>query len=293
MSVILPAIKSLPANLSTNLSEHQYHALWDYVSSSGLKEMRKSPQHFLSYLEYQQSGSTREDTKAMRFGRLCHAAVLEPVRMKANLVIQPDFGDMRSKGNREARDAWKATLPVTAMVVEEEELASITRVANAVLANDEIRALLEHPKTVFESTALFTHSTGILSRARFDIFNPELGVIADLKTTTDACEASFSHSIFKYKYHFQSAHYLKAAGECGYKNLKFKFIAVESSRPNSVVMYELNEGSVDYGMAEVEASFQMLARCLETDSWPSLQSFSTGTIGLPSYVFNMGNQEIF
>lgn len=250
--------------------------------------MRKSPQHFLSYLEYQQSGSMREDTKAMRFGRLCHAAVLEPARMKANLVIQPDFGDMRSKGNREARDAWKLTLPGSAIVVDQDELASVTRVANAVLGNNEIRALLEHPKTVFESTALFTHSTGILSRARFDIFNPELGVIADLKTTTDASPDSFSRTIFSYKYFLQAAMYLYAAEKItNIKNLKYNFIAVESSRPNSVVMYELDNGAIDYGMAELSTAYDLLLKCLETDSWPSTQEMlSNKTIGLPSWVLN-------
>ena len=290
MRAILP--KLLPVDFKSKvvpaMPEHEYHATHDFVSSSGLKAMRKSPLHFIDYLEMNQSGYSKKDTDAMKFGRLCHAAVLEPKRMKENSVVQPDFGDFRSEANRDNRDAWLATRGANEIVLTQDELSGVTRVANAVLGHKEIASLLQHQDTVFEHSFFYRHpETGIGVRARVDVFNPTLGLIIDLKTASNVDPGNFSRAIATYSYHLQAAAYIQAVSDCtGVRLNDYRFIAVESSSPNSVVLYKLDEAALDYGTAEHDMALKFLAACLQSGQWPGYQSFAGETISLPQYIFN-------
>lgn len=73
-----------------------------------------------------------------------------------------------------------------------------------------------------------------------DIRVPSLGLMIDLKTTTDATPWGFKWSAKKFNYHLQAQHYLDVAnaieGEGTYTN--FLFVAVEKSAPYNAYIHE-------------------------------------------------------
>lgn len=80
-----------------------------------------------------------------------------------------------------------------------------------------------------------------------DIRVPSLGLIIDLKTTTDATPWGFKWSAKKFNYHLQARHYLdvanKIAGEKKYNN--FLFVAVEKSSPYNAYIHECSPGVLE------------------------------------------------
>src|SRR5690349_3941280 len=73
-----------------------YHA-GPGISSTGIKEILKSPAHYKAYLEGQ------EDTDAFRLGRLVHMRLLEPEAYVDSVVISPQV-DARTKEGKAIRD---------------------------------------------------------------------------------------------------------------------------------------------------------------------------------------------
>jgi hypothetical protein len=75
-----------------------------------------------------------------------------------------------------------------------------------------------------------------------DIRVPSLGLLIDLKTTTDASPEAFKWSAKKFNYHLQAAHYLDVSNSIDGKNYKtFLFVAVEKSSPYNIYIHECSD----------------------------------------------------
>ena len=73
---------------TTAETNEQYHAS-EGVSCSQLKLLDESPQEF--YETYITKTIVKEESDAMRFGTLFHAAILEPHTFQDSFITMPDF----------------------------------------------------------------------------------------------------------------------------------------------------------------------------------------------------------
>jgi exodeoxyribonuclease VIII len=271
--LVLPKIvDSFESVLSKDLSPQDYHGSLEFVSSSGLKEIAKnSPRHFINMLCEQQFGKTEEEPEHFRFGRIAHMMLLEPSKFRENYIAMPDFGDMRSKINREAKEAWVKDQPANAILLNQKEMSDLTRMAGSILSNPIAKKILS--EGMVEASLFFRDKdTGILCRSRPDIFQIG-GYVVDFKTTQDSSPGVFSNSIRSYRYDLQMAFYYDAVKlVTGKEPEAAVIIACDKKAPFDTGIYMLDDDALETGRQWYKQALRILKVCIEKKKWPGRQA---------------------
>lgn len=243
------------------------------LNYSGAKQILKSPAHYQAWLKAEQ-----KDTPALKFGRLVHTATFLPKEFNSTVAIAPEV-DRRTKAGKEAYEAFTASLPANAEVVDNDtygEVCAVTESAEKAIASlgcDITKWEAEKP--------VYKEWGGAIIKGRPDLIT-EIGgekVVIDLKTTQDAAEQSFARDVFNFKYFLQAAFYLELTGA-----KRFILVAVEKEAPYAAKVYELDEASVAEGRKLMESAMATYVQCLKFNVWPSYDSGLT-TLSLPRYAF--------
>jgi len=238
------------------VTEQEYRAA-EGVNKSTLWEMRKSPAHYRYILEH-----PVEDTPALRFGRALHAAVLTPRIFKRDFAIAPAV-DRRTKAGKEAIAEWRAALPAGAEEITADDAEIIAEMAKAIKQTPEAATLFKGTR---KEVPIFWNdkTTGIKCKCRLDVWGKDW--IVDLKTTSDIL--AFDRDAFKYGYHVQAAHYLRAVESKTGKIPKWYFVAVEKQPPFAVKIIEADPGFIDYGDFIRAELLEKVKSCRATGDWP-------------------------
>lgn len=117
--------------------------------------------------------------------------------------------------------------------------------------------------------SLFYTLDGLRCRSRLDIYNPQLSLIADIKTCTDASPVAFRWSVAKYGYHRKEAVYREAARQCGLPVEHFVFIAVENRPPHAVAFYTLSDEAKKDGEEQAAKLLTVYKDCRHNESYPA------------------------
>jgi hypothetical protein len=218
------------------------------LNYSGAKVLLKSPAHYQAWLT-----AEHKDSPAMKFGRLVHTATLQPKEFLAKVAISPDV-DRRTKAGKELYEAFTASLPEGAEVVDQE--------------------------------AMSKQWNGAFIKGRPDLITEINGekVVIDLKTTQEASPESFSRDCFNFKYFLQAAFYMELTGA-----KRFILVAVEKEAPYAHKVYELDEPAIAEGKRLMEAAMATYVQCLTFNAWPSYGSELT-TLSLPRYAYTSNQQ---
>lgn len=239
---------------TSGLSFPAYQAL-PGVNWSTLKHMADSPLHYRHHLT-----TPRSDTPAMRFGRAVHTAVLEPDRFPLEHIIW-DGGDRR--GN-----AWKEFAAANAdrTILKTDEYAACLAVRDAVRAYAPAANLLRGESEV--SIEWTDAETGIACKARLDHIHA--GAIVDLKSTSSVDAHDFERTAADLLYHGQLSMYRRGLAACGadFCDDAPVIIAVESSAPYDVAVFEPTDDALRIGDGLVSDLLFRLAECRARDSWP-------------------------
>jgi hypothetical protein len=249
---------------------HQIYEEIDALNWSTLKQMSTSP----AFTKYQADHPEEaKDTDSFRLGRAVHCAVLEPARFLDEYIVQPDFGNMRTKAAREARDGWLVGLPKGAEVISGEEFEAATRAATAVHAHQHAMELLRGAKT--ERIVQWTHpGTGIKCKGRLDAVTDR---VVDLKTTRRPTVREILRDAANYDYHGQLAWYHDAAVRAGLidGHVLPAMIAIHIQKGSSFVdIAVFSTGyapeTLDAGRTLYEDLISQYAGCQSTGWWPGM-----------------------
>lgn len=208
-----------------------YHAS-DAISKSGLDHVAKSIAH---YLEYK---STPYNTKSMATGRAVHQLLLEGRDAFYSTFAIPaiDQNDWRRKAGKE----WKAEVENQGLIpIHRKHAADIKKIAKAVLEHPRAKVVLE--SVGHRESSFFWHDDiyDVDCRCRPDLLTEDL-ILVDLKTTNDASPKSFTNAISRYRYDVQWEFYsMGIEAEFGERPQKFIIIAVETSPPFAVAVYDV------------------------------------------------------
>ncbi len=94
--------------------------------------------------------------------------------------------------------------------------------------------------------------------------------LVELKTTRDSSPFRFARDAQRYCYHAQLAWYLDGLIASGQAHPTEAFIvAVESSAPYPVTVFELTEHAIELGRRMCRLWFERLMVCEQSDSWPA------------------------
>jgi hypothetical protein len=241
------------------------------VNFSTLKEMRKSPKHYLFALS-----NPREDTVRLALGRAAHTSVLEPDRFAVDYAV--------FRGNRRAGKDWDAFCAAN----KDRTILRLSEYATALSMRDAVRA---HPvagkilRAGFpEQTITWTDpETGVECKCRIDWLSPGAGCFADLKTTADGDAERFGALSARYGYHLQAAFYRRGLLANGL-DLPAKIIAVEAAEPHDVAVFGVDEDALYAGDEEVGELLRRVAECRESGRWPGRYEVEE-RLALPSWAF--------
>ena len=256
-----------------------YHA-HDSASSSGLRLLLRSPDHFKN---------GEEKDKSTRFkvtGSALHMACLEPDIFYDTYVL------LRSSENRMTSEYKTAKKEFgEEFVLIKPEIEKIEGMARN-LRKSAIADILYNTSTKKELSGFaIDPETGLMCRHRFDA---KFAWIAfDLKTTTDARKPAFEKKILNFGYHIQAAFYAdQHKWITGEEIKKFIFVAIETSAPYAVKIYELDDESIEAGRKKYRQALNEYAQCKASDTWPSYDQ-EIETIGIPQWALEKDSIDDF
>lgn len=247
--------------LVSGFNEEKYHATFALSSSRISRIVRDSVAHFKqSFFEQ------KKQTEAMRFGSLFHKAALEGPKFLKQYRVQPDFGDLRSKINRAAKDEWLADLPENAIIVNgQEELDQISGMLNSITAHPIAKYLLNGGERELSG---FFNLDGFRCKLRADLFTSGNRLV-DLKTTKRAKESEFIKSSWEDLYPVQAAFYIAGMRilrpDANVQN--FDYIVVEKEAPYICEIYTASPEYITAGEAMFRVALESLKKAITQNNW--------------------------
>ena len=226
---------------AADLTNEDYHADTDYLSSSRLKE---------ALPEWHKSGGSPD---ALAFGTLVHEVVLEPESLGRYTALDAAKIGVKSDGtvaqNPTMTAAWKRAVAdaeaqgQTVIPVDWWDRAH--RMRDAIAAHEVARSLLLDGEGRYELSA-FAVDGEVRVKARFDRLIP--GAIVDLKTTSAKPGVrSLRRVVADYLYHLSAAHYLTVADLLDLGAEAFTLVFVSKDDEPLVTVADLSGDYIEQG----------------------------------------------
>ena len=263
------------------LSAESYHADRTSISSSGLRALLNPgcPAQFKYDRDHPQAPKREFD-----LGNAVHTAVLGEGH---DIVEITGFSDYKKADARLLRDEAYAAGKVPLLPKEK---VQVDEMAAAIRRHKDAGPLLAPGMGIPERSIYWTDpATGVRCRVRPDwlIVRPEITVIVDLKTTTDANPEACSKAIESYSYHQQGALYVDGVQAAGLapEGARFFYVFQSKKAPYLITVRELSDQDQDIGRARNERALRIYAECLANDEWPDWTGpvDTIPQIGMPSW----------
>lgn len=199
------------------ISNEDYHGDREYVSSSGLKLVKKDPREY--HKRYILGISEYKTSEALVFGTLCHTLLLEPEKYEEEYAIVSG-----RKGSKKYDEELKLAKGKT--VIKDIQYCEASHLINLCKKDSQVTPLITGG--VAEQT-FATELRGVKVKVRCDYLKS--GQIIDLKTTGNASDYhSFQHTIDKYDYDLSAALYKDVVEQITGLNHDFYFIVASKSK---------------------------------------------------------------
>lgn len=250
------AVEADLTGLHTDMSNADYHAQTDWLSSTQLK--RALPEHY-------KTGGSQE---ALDFGTLVHTVVLEPDSLDGYVVLDaaaiagdnPKTGRPYDNPTMTAKyKAAKAEVEADGkVVVAREDWDAAHAMRDAIAAHPTASRLLLGDDGVSEESAFVTDESGLQHKARFDRRVP--GAIIDLKTTSaKPGRDSLTRTVIDYGYETSAVHYLTVADLLGLDVSGFGWVFVDKSPDHRVTVVDVDAAFLERGKALRDKAIRRLA----------------------------------
>ena len=267
--------------------------IWDgvtfreYLGWPGLNKSRLwiAHTHSLRHYQYALDHPKEGETKSLVLGHATHTAILEPDEFDNRYTLQPDFYE-NAKGEKKKWTGHSNTCKQWAADHAGEDILTKTQwdealaIRDAVLSHPEASRLLAGAKKEV-SIQWNDPDSGLLLKARLDGLNKGLQI--DVKTCRNANVRQFGAAAYKYGYHYQGAMYHDGLAQVSDEEVgEFIIIAVESSPPYEIVVYEVDRESLLLGRDQYKAVLYGVRRAIKTGVW---HGYGEGIfpLVLPSY----------
>lgn len=253
------------------------------MSASKCREILRSPLHFKTrYID----PFEENETPALRFGKLAHAALLEPRRFLENFRVEPDV-NRRTNAGKEALAAWHASLPQGAIALDGEEAKAIVGMCDALMAHPVASGLLKNG--VAEHSLYWQNeATGMACKIRPDYLTED-GWLINVKTSLDASRKEFTRDIGTYDYHLGAA--MQTMGfraKFGHDPKGYVFVVCEKKPPYAVAVYVADDSVIEIGTDGVMRALQRAKACFSENRWPGYQE-EAENISVPYWMMAESN----
>lgn len=273
MSALLPnglTLADLEGAVHSDISMADYHN-GPGVSSSGIKQLLRSPLHYAKRAEFQQ-------TPALLIGSAAHVRILEPELYPSQYAVW-DGPDKRTKAGK---DAWAAFQEEHdgKEILTADQSAQVEAMAEAVFAHPAAKLLTDGARE--QSVYWRDKDSGVLCKCRPDYLRAD-GTIIDLKTAISAERDAFQRAAFNFGYHTSGDFYLEGVREVlGVADAPFVFLVVEKEPPYAVAVYVLSADQANLGRRQWRRGLEIYAECERTGQWPGYPT-AIEPLGLPAW----------
>ena len=244
------------------------------ISQSGLKFFSQSPAH------YKASLIEPEETPALLFGKMFHAALLEPDIFAERYVSGKELGklDLRTNADNAKLFAFKEK-HAGKTIIQENEFDQLTAMQKVFWSHPYMENIM---KDALTEQAFFWNDpeTGVLCKMKIDILNPRLVLVSDLKSTIDASE--FYKTAANNGLHIQNAFYIDHLRMILDLQAVLIFIVVEKSLPYGIRLCKLSTDDIKNGRILYKEYLKKYADCFYSDSWPCYP-YDIQTVELPAW----------
>lgn len=225
----------------------EYLRIQSHVSSSGLKQILRSPAHFRRYLNRKE-----ESLPHLDLGTAAHCAILEPERFRHEYVPIPTrhIDIFHEEDMRLIQDEKRVRF------LTESQMAVVEGIVEQLGCRPDIMKLLETgqaEKSIFWQD----EETGIRCKIRPDLLVlPDL--ILELKTTFDPSLVVFQRTSLMQLYHLSAAMYREGVQQVtGYKP-SYMFLVASRLPPYSVETFVPNPSMLNEGDARYREALRKL-----------------------------------
>lgn len=247
------------------------------VSSTDLKHMAKSPQHFRYWKDHPQ-----EDTPALLIGRASHKYALEKDDFFTEFAIAPNI-DRRTKAGKEEYAQFLEESNGKD-IISADDFQKIKEMRETLYATPFVGQLLNGEKEL----SFFTkdEETGLMMKIRPDCITNirDTYILIDFKTTTDASSEAFMKSAINLMYDLQLSYYKNVLDKVTGRNYSVIFIAQETKPPYVVNVLEANEYFLKSGADMWRTYLNLYKECLDSDNWYGFVNGEINSLGLPSWL---------
>jgi exodeoxyribonuclease VIII len=243
-----------------------------YVSNSKLMALKRSKKYF--YDLYIAQTIERVESKSLITGKQIHAALLEPARFERLYIVQPDFGDQRSKANKEAKIEWLSKQSPEAIIVTEETMHAIQEIVKSVKNHKHCLQLLQGGRPEHHAYA-YDSEFDLLLYAIPDFIN-ESGIVVDLKTTGKVLSEKFVSQEIQGGYFLQMAFYLRVMSILGFSKSDFAWIFAETIPSYDVAAFYPSKEIMEAGENEIKRLLSQYKEMQIKDPTFSKQNLWTG-----------------
>jgi hypothetical protein len=283
------AVKHQPRGVLWAASTADYFADRDHWSNSALKVfIDDGPRAAWLYTQGQLS---KPETKALRFGRLFHKAILEPDEWALRLHPPKPERPPEAKGvgkkddpGKIAYEQWKADCAAWAKSIRPDSIvpddgdrdlliamqeAVIGAVAERAADGDTtLGDLLGAPGLVEQAVRWSCPFTGLPLRCRWDKAIPEAHTVVDLKSADKWRANDFAgRASAPLGYHRQAWLYSDAYHAVYGVRPKFYLIVVHKNPPHEVAVYELQEQEIELGMTQCQRAMEQISGHMQSGKW--------------------------
>lgn len=268
---ITPGIYDMPNEL--------YHS-GAGISRSAIMEFKRSPMHY--WFKYINPDRVKKEASdAMEFGSAFHMYVLEPELFEKEYFVMVKCPHHGNTKEAKAYKAQQEALSSGKKIILDTDLKVIKAMTDGLYNHPRAFSLItgaQYEKSIF----WIDEASGLLCKARPDIWNEKANFVLDLKTTKDASKRKFSYDFQDNGNYIQCAMIrdgiLKVTGK---KVESFLNLAVEKDAPYCAAHYPVNSEYVDLGEQEYKHYLLEIKKCMETNEW---QAYKDDVIDVPKYL---------
>lgn len=251
------------------------------MNQSLLKEAGKKTYAHMQW----RMGHPKEDTAAMKLGRLAHCLALQPDTFAIEYVQGLDItrrGEKNKKRWVEFERENRAREIVTA-----EQIATASAMVDAIKTlpqNADARDTLLSIGARKEVSGFWRdEKTGVLCKMRVDVLLDmgEFYIVVDYKTCADLTEHAWRGAMAKFGYGFQGAYYIDGVTAITGKPAVFWLVAQEKEEPYFCrVVAPVEPRTIEAGRLEYKRALVGYKECKETGVWPA---YPTGPMDAAEY----------
>jgi exodeoxyribonuclease VIII len=222
-----------------------------------------------------------EPTPAMRWGSLCHSAILEPDRFERDIAV--------FEGDSKRGKAWTEFCEENdgKEIVTVAESAQLAAMIEAVHGRADIKALLTEGQR--EVSMFWTGDEYGAAKGRMDVYLPGVQIV-DLKTTNDLTR--FKDTAARLLYHLRMGWY-----QCGVREitgaancLPVYIVTVEQDAPYDTRVYEYDAEALAIGRDVAQAVAKQYRQAERDGVYPGICADIT-TLKLPDWMM-AGNEPL-